>query len=137
MAMLITGCSSHPKPLLDAPTPGITGHVRFSTDDNSTTERVTYTTGIAEPALRLSFENYCRSLGLKRDPRAGTTGIDWWQSDHEYLGILVSPNPREAALVVTYFYNHENRRQRSPPAENVAVPLRFPARDAPEPQMIH
>lgn len=96
----------HPKPLVDAPKPGIIGLARFSTDDNSTTEHVTYITRIAEPPVRVSFETYCRRLGLEHAPRTGTSGIDWWRSEKEYLGILVSPNSRESTLSVTYFYSH-------------------------------
>ena len=104
--LLACGCSARPKALLDTPKPGIIGQARFSTDDNSTTERVTFRTQIAEPQVRSSFRQYCRRQGLKRDWRPGTTGIEWWQSEREYLGILISPDPGQGTLAVTYLFRN-------------------------------
>ena len=103
-SLLGCGCSARPKALVDTPKPGIIGQARFSTDDNSTTERVTFRTRITEPEVRISFQRYCRGQGLRRDWRAGATGIEWWQSEREYLGMLISTDPGQGTLTVTYFF---------------------------------
>jgi hypothetical protein len=102
---LAGGCASRPQTLLQAPKPGIIGQPRFTTDDNSTTERVTFRTRIAEPQVRVAFSQFCERRRMKLDSRAGTTGIQWWKSDRDYLGILVSPDAGHQTLAVTYFYN--------------------------------
>jgi hypothetical protein len=100
---LASGCASRPQTLLQAPKPGMIGQPRFSTDDNSTTERVTFRTRIPEPQVRVAFGQFCERRRMKLDSRAGTTGIQWWKSDQDFLGILVSPDAGQ--LAVTYFYN--------------------------------
>ena len=103
LVLLMCGCGSHPKTLVNAPQPGIIGHARFSSDDNSITERLAFLTRVPEAELHRDFETYCRGLGLSRDRRAGTTGIEWWESDRELLGMLVSPN-KDGTIWVTYLY---------------------------------
>jgi len=105
LAGALLGCASRPETLVKAPKPGIIGAARFSTDDNSISERVTFHTRIAEPQVRTAFEQYCERRRMKRDLRAATTGIAWWRADKYYLGILVSPEPDKQTLAVTYFYN--------------------------------
>ena len=105
LAVAFTGCASRPQTLVKAPMPGIVGQPSYRTDDNSTSERVTFRTKVPAPNVRASFVQYCERRQMKRDLRAGTTGIEWWQSDQDYLGILVSPDSGKGTLAVTYFYN--------------------------------
>ena len=106
LGVALTGCASRPETLVKAPMPGMVGQPRYSTDDNSTTERVTFRTHIPEPLVRNAFDQYCEGRRMKLDSRAGTSGIQWWKSDQDYLGILVSPEADKQTLFVTYFYNH-------------------------------
>jgi hypothetical protein len=100
---VLIGCTSRPAVLVEAPKPGMIGQPRFSTDDNSTSERVTFRTRATEAEVRSAFEEYCSArLHLKRDTRPQAARITWWQGADYYLGILVT---KDTELVVTHFYN--------------------------------
>jgi hypothetical protein len=89
---------------MEAPKPGIIGEARFTTDDNSTTERVSFHTRAGAKEVRAQFEGFCKGRGMKPDTRPDPFEVDWFQSPNESLGILISPDGDQLAWV-TYFYN--------------------------------
>ncbi|HEY3744150.1 MAG TPA: hypothetical protein VGL53_30100 [Bryobacteraceae bacterium] len=107
MIVLAAGCSRAPRALRDAPKPGMFGELHYSTDDNSTTERVSYQTRSSDAEIRGAFEKFCEARGMRRDssPSAQAFGIEWFQSKRESIGLLISRDPGAGTAWVTYLLN--------------------------------
>jgi hypothetical protein len=108
MFVLLAICSScrFDSTLERVPTPGLVGEREYSVPTDHPSEHVLrFDSKASEPEIRLSFETFCRQMGLEKS-RAPSPLRDetWYESKSQGLGISVSPSLTDKSLLTVNIY---------------------------------